>query len=164
MAGRAVGAAARLVVVALCSAAWSSGVQGRRVVDLVTIGDARSERQHEYAGEGVATGGVDGRTYRQTGGWLSYSLKVYDDTEVAVQCTFRGSEGRRVAFVLLVDGQKIPAPAFSSPSAAPVTVEYPVPIAVTRGKTVVSIMLRAVDGPTPGLIELRTVQEHLEGP
>jgi hypothetical protein len=35
-------------------------------------------------------------------------------------------------------------------------------MALTRGKTRISVTLRAVRGPTPGVIEWRTVQEHLE--
>ena len=137
-------------------------VQGRRVVDVVTLGDVRSEREHEYAGERVTEGVVDGRIFRQAAGWLRVSLTVYDDTEVTLVGTFRGSQGEPIAFELLVEGRKVTAPAFVSPTTAPAHVEYRVPLALTRGKTRISVTLRAVNGPTPGLIELRTVQEHLE--
>jgi hypothetical protein len=136
--------------------------QGRRVVDVVTMGDARSEREHEYAGERETEGVIDGRIFRQAAGWLRVSLTVYDDSEVTLVATFRGSAGAPSAFELLVEGRPVKAPAFVSPSATPARVEYRVPMELTKGKTRISVTLRAVGGPTPGLIELRSVQEHLE--
>jgi hypothetical protein len=149
-----------VLLVASTGLAWAA--QGRRVVDVVKVGDPASEREHEYAGEDVTRGVEDGRVYRQPGGWLRYSLTVYEDTEVTLACTFLGSSGRRLTFDLLVDGQTILSPTFVSPSAAPVAVDYTIPFRLTKGKTVISVTLRATGGPTPRLIELRTVQEHLE--
>ena len=51
---------------------------------------------------------------------------------------------------------------FSSPDASPVAVALRVPADVTRGKTVISVTIRSGAGPTPGLMEIRSVQEHLE--
>ncbi len=136
--------------------------QGLRVVDVVTVGDRISEAEHEYSGDGVIDGTVDGRPYRQTRGSLSYTLNVFDDTEVAVICVFRGTEGRRLAFDVLVEGRKVRTSTLVTPSAAPSSVEIRVPGDFTRNLTRIFVTVRAVDGPTPGLIELRTVQEHLE--
>jgi hypothetical protein len=144
------------------SAAMAAPVQGLRVVDVVTMGDASDEREHDYAGERTTEGVVDGRVFRQAAGWLRVSLAVYDDSEVTLVGTFRGSAGESVAFELLVDGRRVNVPAFVSPSLAPARVAYRVPMALTRGKTRISVTLRAVRGPTPGVIEWRTVQEHLE--
>ena len=144
------------------SSVSAAPAQGRRVVDVVTMGDGRSEREHDYAGERVTEGVVDGRIFRQAAGWLRVSLTVYEDTEVTVVGTFRGSAGAPLAFELLVEGRQVNVPAFVSPSTAPARVEFRVPRALTQGKTRISVTLRAVNGPAPGLIELRTVQEHLE--
>lgn len=144
------------------SIGFAAAGQSRWVVDVVQSGDAKSEREHDYTGEGVTDGTIDGRAFRQARGWLRYSMRVYGDTEVAVVCVFRGSETQRFVFDLLVDGRKAATHTFVSPSAAPVTVEYRVPMKLTEGRTRVSVMLRGVEGPTPGLVELRTVQEHLE--
>jgi hypothetical protein len=146
------------------SIALTAAGQSRWVVDVVQVGDAKSERDHDYAAEGVSGGMVEGKTFRQARGWLRYSMRVFDDTEVAVACVFRGSEGRRLVFDLVVDSRKVATHTFVSPSTTPVTVEYRVPLKLTEGKPRISVMLRGVDGPTPGLIELRTVQEHLEQP
>jgi hypothetical protein len=158
-----------IVALVVCCVAMTAGViaattQGRRVVDVVTAGDARSEREHDYAGEHVIEGIVDGKRFRQARGWLRYSLTTYDDTEVTVRCTFRGSEGQRLAFELLVEGRPVLTHTFVSPSDAPATMEFPIPMKVTRNKTIISVMIRAVNGLTPGLITLQTVQEHLERP
>lgn len=138
--------------------------QGRRLVDTVKVGDARSERDHDYAGERVSEGVIDGRTFRQARGWMRYSLAAFDEGEVTLSCTFRGSEGQRLTFDLVVEDRKILTHTFVSPSAAPSRVEFVVPMSVTTGKTVISVIIRAVDGSTPGLIELQNVQEHLERP
>ena len=107
---------------------------------------------------------IDGRTYREARGWLSYSMAVYEDTEVTLSCVFRGTEGRRLAFDLLVEGRPVKTHAVVSPSSRPASVEFRIPFEITKGLTVIHVTLRAVDGPTPALLELRTVQEHLEGP
>jgi hypothetical protein len=136
--------------------------QGRRVVDIVKVGDAVNEREHAYAGELVTEGVADGRTFRQTHGWLGYSMAVYDDTEVTLSCVFRGTEGRRLSFELLIEGRRIATHTLVSSSPRPTHVDFPIPFEVTKGLTAIHVVLRAVDGPTPSLLELRTVQEHLE--
>jgi len=161
-----------LAVVALISLLGSTGLtvgawpptpgQSRRVVDVVQAGNARSERDHDAEGEGVTEGTVAGRAFRQAAGWLRYTLRTFDDTEVTIACLCRGSEGRRVTFELLVDGQAAGTHTFESSSSEPVLKEYNVPEKLTLGKAKVSVTLRGVNGPTPGVIELRTVQEHLE--
>jgi hypothetical protein len=138
--------------------------QGRRVVDIVKVGDAVNEREHGYAGELVTEGVADGRTFRQTHGWLGYSMAVYDDTEVTLSCVFRGTERRRLPFELLVEGRQIKTYTLVSSTSRPTNVDFPIPFEVTKGLTAIHVVLRAVDGPTPGLLELRTVQEHLERP
>jgi hypothetical protein len=157
-------ARALLVVLPALWLPLAVAAQGRRVVDVVMAGDAASERDHEYEGAGVTEGVIDGRTYRQASGSLSYSMAVYEDTEVTLACTFRGSEGRKIPFDLLVEGRKIATHVFVSPSSAPASVEIRVPFDITKGLTSIYVTLRAVDGPTPALLELRTVQEHLERP
>ena len=136
--------------------------QGRRVVDVVLAGDEKSAHDHDAEGEGLTEGTVAGRPFRQAAGWLRYTLRTFDDTEVTVACLCRGTEGRRLTFELFVDGQAAGTHTLASPSADPVLKEYRVPAKLTLGKTTISVTLRGVNGPTPGVLELRTVQEHLE--
>ncbi len=132
------------------------------MVDAVTVGDPVLERAHAYAGEGVSEGLADGRRFRQALGWQRYAVSVYDDSEVTLGFTFRGSEGRAIAFDLIVEGQRVSRPVFNAPSSSPAVLEVRLPLSVTSGKTSLLVILRAAGGPTPGLIELRAVQEHLE--
>lgn len=69
--------------------------QSRRVVDLVKAGDEKGERDHDYAGDGVASGTAGDRAFRQATGWLRYTLTTYDDTAVTVVCLCRGTGRRR---------------------------------------------------------------------
>jgi hypothetical protein len=74
-------------------------------------------------------------------------------------CTFRGSEGQRRAFDVLVDGEKIASESLEYHPAELLDREYPIPDALTRGKSKVTI--RLVPQPnarTGGLVELRSVQ------
>ncbi len=160
-AGRVIVTAVAVVLLAGLSIAVAPA-QGPRVVDLVKVGDRASEQEHEYAGDGVADGIIDGKPYRQTRGSLSFALNVYDDSEVVVRCTFRGTEGRTLAFDLLVEGRHVATHTFKTPLAAPSSVEFRIPAGVTRNLTRIFVTLRAVDGLTPGLMEMRTVQEHFE--
>ena len=154
-------------VILMLLALWlppAAAAPGLRVVDVVKAGDAASEREHDYEGAGATVEALDGRTLRQARGWLSYSMTVYEDTEVTLACAFRGSDGKKFVFDLLVEGRKIVTHTFVSPSPAPVMVEFRIPFEVTKGLTSIHVMLKAAAGPTPGLLELRTVQEHLERP
>jgi hypothetical protein len=81
---------------------------------------------------------------------------------VTIACTFRGSAGRQLGFDLLVDGRLVLTQGFESPSDAPVVTELRVPLRFTEGRSRISVTLRGVNGPAPGVIELATVQEHLE--
>lgn len=156
--------AAALVAAApgLRAAAGSVVGQSRWVVDLVRSGDATSERDHEAAGEGISEGMVAGRAFRQASGWLRYTLRTFDDTEVSVACLCGGTEGRRLRFEIDIDGQSAGAHTLESPAAEPVMKEYRIPDRLTHGKSKITVTLRGIGGPTPRVIELRTVQEHLE--
>jgi uncharacterized protein len=139
-----------------------TSAQARRVVDVVTVGDPRSELAHDSAGEDVTAGLVDGHRFKQARGWLRYTLATFDDTEVTLVCTFRGSEGQSQVFDLLVEGQKVATRTVASASSASVELEFRLPLGVTAGRTNLAVTIRAVGGPTPRLAALRTVQEHLE--
>ncbi|MEO6222469.1 MAG: DUF6805 domain-containing protein [Vicinamibacterales bacterium] len=156
---------AAIAILLVCLSATAEIHQVRRIVDVVKVGDTASERDHDYAGEEVTTGVSGGKAFRQTRNWMRYALKVYEDTEVTVACTFVGSDGARVPFELVVEDRLIATHVFTSPSTGPAIAELRVPFALTKGKTNIMVMLRAAkgaNGPPPALIELRTIQDHLE--
>jgi len=160
---RGAAAGLALVLAIVCARPDGAGAgQARRVVDLVTVGAAASDRDHEFSGDGVTAGVADGRSYREALGWQRYVLTVYEDSDVTLVCTFRGSNGQPRAFVLEVEGTAVSVKPFQSASLRPVDVEIRVPAVLTRRRTAIAVTIRAVDGPTPALIQLKTVQEHLE--
>jgi len=131
----------------------------RRIVDRVTIGDPRSEQDHAYAGDNVSTGTSEGRTFRMAHGWMRYALTVFDDTEVTVACTFVGSDAPQT-FDLIVENRVVASHTFHSMETR--TVEFRIPLELTKGRTNILVMLRATNGQTPALLELRSVQDHNE--
>lgn len=123
-------------------------------------GDARSEAAHGYWGGDAQVGTADGVTHREARGWMRYALTTFDDTEVTVSCTFAAhADARR--FELVVEDSVIATP-ITPPSAEPRVVNVVVPLTLTRGKTNIAVAIRARDGLTPPLRELRTVQDHNE--
>jgi hypothetical protein len=134
----------------------------RRVVDRVEAGRPESDADHGYAGYDDTTGTADGRAYRQARGWMRYAVTTFDDTEVTIACTFLGSASG--SFDLIVEDSVIATKRVDVTTGTPTVVELLVPFAVTKGKTSIAVTLRAHDGPTPRLHELRTIQDHNEVP
>jgi hypothetical protein len=151
-------ASKRFLLIA-CLGASVAARPDRRVVDRITVGDTRSEQEHAYAGEGVTVGATGGRAFRQAQAWMRYALTVFDDTEVTVVFTFLGTDAPRT-FDLIVENH--PVTSYTFRSAETTTVEFRVPLDITKGRTNILVMLRAMNGPTPALLELRTVQDHNE--
>ncbi len=156
------GLTALLLVLLAHFTAEIAAAQGRRIVDAVKVGDPASERLHDFAGEGVSDGFEAGRAFRRASRWQRYSLSVYDDSEVTLSMTFRGSEGRRERFALMVEGRDAGSHTVLSASAEAATIEIRLPAAMTAGRSALIVVLGDAGGPAPGLIELRAVQEHLE--
>ena len=152
-----------MLVVLAASLSWQGGDRrDRRVVDIAAAGNAHSEADHGYAGEGASVGAANGKTFRQTRGWMRYSLAVFGDTEVTVACTFLGSAGVPLTYDILIEDRLVATRTFTTPSSTPVVVDFTVPFGITRGMTNVVVTIRARGGVTPALLELRTVQDHLE--
>jgi hypothetical protein len=73
-------------------------------------------------------------------------------------CTYRGGEGRRRVFDILVDGQKIATETLPYHPTELLDVEYPIPAALTRGKTRVTVRFQPqADASTASVFEVRTV-------
>jgi hypothetical protein len=136
--------AMRRLLLLACLGATVAARPDRRIVDRVTIGDARSEHEHAAA---------------KGAGWVRYALNVFDDTEVTVSCTFAGTTVPRT-FDLIVENKMATTHTFNSRDSA--TVEFRVPLSVTEGRTNILVMLKATKGPVPALISLRSVQDHNE--
>ena len=137
--------------------------QGIRVVDAVNVTDAREEASHGLDGEGMTVGEAAGRKWRSATGWFSYTLRIYDDTALTIACTFADGGNDREAFDVLVDGQKAAAQPRKPQQSNPQESTFTLPLAATAGRTEVTVTFRAhPDSRTARLLEVRSVQEHLE--
>jgi uncharacterized protein len=140
-------------------AAWRRELPDR-TIDLVRVADAEHERAHDLKSENAGDGFFEGqRTREARNGWFSYTMKVSARNPTAIVCAYRGSEGRRRAFDILVDGEKIASETLEYHPTEQIDKEYAIPESLTRGKTSVTIRFQAQAESTAGaLIEMRTVQ------
>jgi DUF1680 family protein len=131
-----------------------------RTIDLVDVTSDASEQAHAYKGEGTSDGFVEQRRWRDArNGFLSYELKIDRDKPVILVATYRGSEGQRRAFDLLIDGEKIASESLAYHPAELMDREYEVPAALTRAKDRITVRFVPQPGArTGGLIELRTIR------
>jgi DUF1680 family protein len=132
----------------------------QRTVDTVAVDDAQNEREHDLQSENATDGYFEGRRTREArNGWFSYRVKVAADRPTILACAYRGSEGRRRVFDILVDGQKVATEALEYHPTEQLDKEYSIPEALTRGKDRVTVTFRAQTDTTAGaLIEMRTVR------
>ena len=81
------------------------------------------------------------------------------DKPLTLLCTFRGSEGQRRVFDILVDGQKVATESLEYHPTELLEKDYRVPESLTRGKSQVAVRLvPEADARTGGIVEIRTVQ------
>jgi len=132
----------------------------RNTVDFVQIGNAQSEREHGFQGERTNSGNFEGRAWRDArNGWFSYQLKILPDKPVILFCTYRGSEGRRRAFDILVDDQKIATQTLEIHPTELFDFEYQVPENLTRGKQRITVKFQAhVDATAGSVLDVRVAQ------
>ena len=136
----------------------------RRTVDAVNISEPRSERDHNLQGEGTNEGFFEGRKWRAASkGGFSYELKVVPHKPVTLVCTYRGSEGRRHVFDVLVDGDKVATQTLEIHPTELFDFEYPLPETLTRGKQRITVKFEAhPDAIAGSVLDVRTVQLNRE--
>jgi DUF1680 family protein len=134
-------------------------VEGR-TVDRVDVNAADSEKNHQLASDKSTDAFFEGKRIREArGGWFSYRLRVAPDRPMTIVAGYRGSEGRRRTFDVLVEGQKIATETLEYHPTEELDREYAVPEALTRGKNAVTVRFQAQgDNSTAGaLIDVRIV-------
>jgi hypothetical protein len=137
--------------------------QGIRVVDSVVVAANGDEAVHQFAGTDTATGSAQGRTWRRASGWFSYTLRIYDDSPLTIVCVVADGDGGAEAFDVLVDGRRAASFTREGSQAKAAELKVRLNLRDTEGRTAVSVKLAAHPGAnTARLLELRTVQEHLE--
>jgi hypothetical protein len=164
----AVERAVLLAAFVLCAPIDTIGVehaaaQGVRVVDAVNVTAAREEISHGLHGEEMTVGETGGRRWRSAAGWFGYTLRIYEDTPLSVVCAFADTAGLREAFDILVDDRKVATRVREPGAATDREFRVTLPLAETAGKSQVTVTFRAhPDARTARLLEVRSVQEHLE--
>ncbi len=115
-----------------------------RTIDTVDLGTPDSEKAHEYQASHATQPDFDGRLGREAAGegWFGYTLKARPDVPLALAMACRGSEGRRRAFDILVDGQRIASETLPYHPTEMLDFEYPIPEALTRGKAQVVVRIQ----------------------
>ncbi len=129
------------------------------VIDLVDLDTPSSEQAHGFQGERTTQPEFEGRLGRETrDGWFSYALEVTPDAPVALAALYRGGEGRRRVFDVLVDGTAIASETLPYHPTEWIEKAYQVPEALTRGKRRVTVRFQpAPDALTASVFELRMV-------
>ena len=131
-----------------------------RTIDTVDLGTPASEKAHEYDAFHATQPDFDGRLGREAAGdgWFGYTLKARPDVPLALAMACRGSEGRRRAFDILVDGQRIAAETLPYHPTELLDFEYPIPEALTRGKTTIVVKIQPQgQAATAQVFEMRTL-------
>jgi DUF1680 family protein len=128
-------------------------VLAARTVDRVSIGDARSERDHKFQGEKTDAGAFGGRNWRHAtdGGWFAYTLKVLSDQPQELSVTYWGSDSGGREFDVLVDGTRLSTQKLENNRPEQFYDEvYPLPKELTSGKSSVTIRFQGQPGKTAG--------------
>lgn len=131
-----------------------------RVIDRVDLDTPASEQAHAFQGERTTQPEFEGRLGRETrDGWFSFAVDVTPDAPVALVARYRGSEGRRRVFDVLVDGTAIASETLAYHPTEWIEQVYPVPEALTRGKRRVTVRFQpAPDALTASVFEVRVVE------
>ncbi|WP_036766972.1 beta-L-arabinofuranosidase domain-containing protein, partial [Parvularcula oceani] len=131
-----------------------------RTLDVIHLGEMQPERDHDFASnqsDVVAFGGRNGRqAWWGVGNFIEFDLAV-GEGPVILQALYWGEEVDK-NFQILVDGQKIaterravaPRPEF-------VTVAYPLPEELTRGKSEIRVRFETLGTDAP-VYECRTLK------
>jgi uncharacterized protein len=131
-----------------------------RTIDTVDLGAPDSEKSHDFQGSHATQPDFDGRLGREAAddGWFGYTLMARPDVPLDLAIACRGSEGRRRAFDIVVDGQRIATETLPYHPTELLDFEYPIPEALTRGKTKLVVKIQPQgQAATAQVFELRTL-------
>lgn len=125
--------------------------------DTVQIGDAKSERDHNFQAYRFQAGQHEGRNWVKSQLWFRYDLNISPSAPNVLECVYAGADSCR--FEILIDGRVLKSESFSgSSSGSLVKVGYDVPRNLVRGKKRVAVMFRAKENkPTPEVYSVAMV-------
>ncbi|GAB3569139.1 glycoside hydrolase family 127 protein [Spirosoma luteolum] len=125
----------------------------RRTVDQLRLGEMQPERDHALAGDHLETGEDHLRKYRiaNNGGFLSFTMKTSPTATNTLIGTYWGMDNRGRQFEILVDGTVVAGEDLNKYKASQFyDIAYPLPPALTAGKSMVTIRLQAKPGQSAG--------------
>jgi DUF1680 family protein len=130
-----------------------------QTIDSVDPGSDDSEKAHGLEQSSSTQPSFDAHRGREArNGWFSYTLKVVPDKPLSLVCTYRGGEGRRRVFDVLVDGRKIVTENLPYHPAELLDYEYRIPADLTAGKTSVVVKFQSqADATTAAVFDVRIV-------
>jgi DUF1680 family protein len=124
-----------------------------RSIDVMHFGEMQPERDHNLESElswPVSYRGLNGRDVR-SGGYMAFTLKARSGPSV-LQVTYWG-EDRDRGFDILVNDVKVASELLKGTAPGRfVDVDYPLPLALTRGKTSLRVRVVPHEGQTAGPI------------
>lgn len=114
----------------------------QHTVDNLRIGEMQPERDHELIGEKLTTGDDYNRKWRMAAdsGYFSFNMKTDSFEPNTLICSYWGMDNRGRTFDIFVNDTKIATEDLNKYKASKFyNLPYPVPINLTKGKTIVKI-------------------------
>lgn len=124
-----------------------------RTVDRLLPGDPSSEKAHSVTGQNSHTGEFHGRSWRdaEDGGVFSFILKVSGPGPFTLCSTYWGGDVGGRVFDISLDGTKIATQTLDNTQPGEFfDVDYPVPVALTQGKSTITVTFQAHPGQFAG--------------
>jgi DUF1680 family protein len=123
------------------------------IIDRTEVGEARSDRRHNFQIYRPDTGSSGGHRWVQSAYWIRYDLDVTPSQPAKLKCTYSGDD-RECSFDVLIDGLLLKSETLA-PAGADAFQEtmYTIPPEFVREKHRIAVKLRARDNrPTARLI------------
>ncbi|RKR80800.1 hypothetical protein BDD43_0935 [Mucilaginibacter gracilis] len=114
--------------------------------DMVRLGEMQPERDHNFTGQHESTGEEHQKKWRmaEDGGYISYEMKTEPNAHHTLINIYWGMDNRGRVFDILVDGVKIATEDLNKYKESRFyTVNYDIPVELTKGKAKVTVKLQA---------------------
>lgn len=110
-------------------------------------GEMQPERDHNFKGENIETGEINGRKYRKavSGGWFSFDMPVNPNISQDFMATFWGNLGDIYKFNIEIDGYLIGTVIIHWWGDSFIDKTYHIPAELTKNKNSVTVTFRAID-------------------
>lgn len=114
--------------------------------DMIRLGEMQPERDHNFTGQHEVTGEEHQKKWRmgENGGYISYEMKTDPNMHHTLINTYWGMDNRGRIFDILVDGVKLATEDLNKYKESRFyTINYDIPVELTKGKSKVTIKLQA---------------------